>query len=258
MELAFSKWYPLPYELAMWEVSEAVKQVKLKTLHLDPATGQLMAENKTKMMDVGLVYIRVEVHPESGTVVSLKGEPYVSTFKESMDRPFNQLLWAMDHRMMMRANHFAHALRQTKGKGVRFDLQAGTDLASRRVIMGKPRALGTIVLALLVASMWLFAVMLQDTDAGVMLYLGLASPFLLSAALVAARQFAAGAYVLLIAGFCIGVFFLIFTGLLSVIILLPALKGGSRAFAADVQRRFLERPPEMTHSVARPIIIEHR
>jgi hypothetical protein len=258
LEMAFSKWYQLPFQLALWEVLETLDQVKLRTLHCDVGSGWVLAEHRTRMWDVGLVEVSVAAHPELGSTVSLSAEPYLSMTRDSMEKAYNDLLRALDYRLNARAHHFSAAVRAAEVGGARLDLDKGTDLGPRAKAMSKPRAMGSLVASVLIGVLFLIPVPLHDTQGAVMLYLPLAAPFFLSAVVIGAGRYAAGGMFLMVAGTAIGLFFSIFTFFLSTAILWPAWKGGSRAIGAEHKRERLATLSEGSRLAPKAIEIEHR
>ncbi len=256
--MSFSRWYAIPSQIALWEALEALGQAEMKVLHCDPEQGWVLADCRSFLFDLGLVDLSVKPHPTQGAFVTLTAEAYWSSNVAMMASSFDDLVRRLDHRMAWRAHHYSAAIRDAQARGVRFDVERGTDLSSRARRMRRPRAKGAILVSVLSAALFLLIVPLQDSRMGVMLFMALASPFLLCAVVIAASRFAEGGMFLLVAGLGIGLIFFLFTFLLTLVIVLPSIKGATRSFAAGVQRERYDRLAEGTRSVLRTIEIEHK
>jgi len=258
LDMAFSRWYPLPFQLALSEVLESVGQAGLRTVRCDPDGGWVLAEERTFWMDIGLVDISVSDHPNSGAIVSLSAEAYWESNEERMAKAFNKLVWNIDQRINARSHHFAMAVQAAEAQGGRFDLDKGTDLESQRRVMRRPRALGAIAAGIIIGVVFVLPVPLQDEVWKMFLYTVLAAPFFTSAGLVAGSRFLSGGLLLLVAGIGLGLIFTPFTFFLSTIIISPSIKGATRAFGANHLLGRLVTLSEGSASAPRTIEIEHR
>jgi hypothetical protein len=256
--MAFSKWYPLPFQLALHEVLESVGQAGLRTVHCDPDAGWVMAEERTFWMDIGLVDVSVSAHPNSGATVSISAEAYWASNEERMAKAFNKLLWNIDQRINARAHHFAMAVQAAEAQGGRLDLDKGTDLESRRKVMRRPRAKGAIAAGIIVGVAVASPVPFQDEAWIMFLYMVIAAPFFTSACLMAASRFLSGGVLLLVAGIVLGLILTPFTFFLSTLIMSPAIKGATRAFGANHLLGRLVTLSEGSPNAPRIIEIEHR
>lgn len=256
--MAFTRWYPLPYPLAFWEALAALGHQRFRTVHCDPQAGWVLADTSTWLTDVGLVDISVTSVQPYGANLSVTAEPYWSMNENAMRDSFNRLVGTLDQMMMMRAHHYAGALQAAEAQGRTFDLVKGTDLDSRAKAMGRPRALGSVGLALLLGLVFLLPIPLQHEAWEKVLYVLLASPFFASAALMLAGRHRTGGHVFLGMGVGVTVLFLIFATLLGLLFFVPTWKGASKAYRAhhlDGRWRALS---EGSRSKPRVIEFEHR
>lgn len=258
MEMAFTRWYPLPYPLAFWEVLAALGSQRFRTVHCDPRSGWVLADTSTMLTEVGLVDISVTAVQPYGANVSASAIPYWSVNESSMQSGFNRLVATMDQMMMMRAHHYAGALQAAEAQGRTFDLERGTDLDSHAKVMGRPRALGAIALALLLGFVFLLPIPLQGETWEMMVYVLLATPFFVSAALLLAGMHRTGGRVFLGMGMVVTVFFLIFASFVGLLFFLPTWKGASKAFRADHLTGRWSALSEGSRSRPKAIEFEHR